>query len=114
MLTRAVSLDPGFADAYAELAFERMWHLADTLSREQILEIVEPLLNKALALDNNSIVAHHTLGELRLYYYWDLEAAEKEMQIIRQLNPSKRSTIYLPGIFVDCWKRSGGIFYLQG
>ena len=32
MLQRAVSLDPRFADAYAEMAFERMWHLTDTLN----------------------------------------------------------------------------------
>jgi TolB-like protein len=88
MLTRAISLDPGFADAYAEMAWERMWYFDDSLTREQILEKVEPLLNKALELDNNSILAHHTLGELRLHYYWDLKTVEKEMQIIRKLNPS--------------------------
>jgi TolB-like protein len=89
MLTRAVSLDPGFADAYAEMAWERMWYFDDTLTREQILEKVEPLLNKALELDNNSILAHHTLADFRLHYYWDLKTVEKEMQIIRKLNPSK-------------------------
>ena len=88
MLTRAVSLDPRFADAYAEMAFERMWYFDDSLTREQILEKVEPLVYKALELDNNSILAHRTLGILRLAYYWDLKSVEKEMQIIRKLNPS--------------------------
>jgi TolB-like protein/Tfp pilus assembly protein PilF len=88
MLTRAVSLDPGFADAYAQMAWDRMYYFDDSLTREQIVEKVEPLLNKALELDNNSILAHQALGEFRLRYYWDLKAVENEMQTIVKLNPS--------------------------
>jgi TolB-like protein/Tfp pilus assembly protein PilF len=94
MLEKAVSLDPGFADAYAEMAFARMWYMGDTLSREQILEKVEPLLSKALQLNFNSIVAHNTLAEMRFWYYWDLETVEKEYQIVRQLNPSNSGAIF--------------------
>jgi TolB-like protein len=88
LLQNAVSLDPGFADAYAEMAFVRMWYMGDTLSREQILAKVEPLLFKAMELDDNSIMAHSTLAEVKMWYYWDLESVEKELQIVRQLNPS--------------------------
>jgi TolB-like protein/Tfp pilus assembly protein PilF len=94
MLERAVSLDPGFADAYAEMAFSRMWYMGDSLSREQILEQVEPLLRKALQLNFNSIVAHNTLAEIRFWYYWDLETVEKEYQIVRQLNPSNSDALF--------------------
>jgi TolB-like protein/Tfp pilus assembly protein PilF len=94
MLEKAVSLDPGFADAYAEMAFARMWYMGDTLSREQILEKVEPLLSKALQLNFNSIVAHNTLAEIRFWYYWDLETVEKEYQIVRQLNPSNSGALF--------------------
>ncbi len=94
MLERAVSLDPGFADAYAALAYWRMWYMGDSLSREQILEKAEPLLNKALQLDNNSMMAHNAKAELKLWYYWDLEAVEKELQIVRQLNPSNTDVFY--------------------
>jgi TolB-like protein/Tfp pilus assembly protein PilF len=93
LLQNAVSLDPGFADAYAELAFARMWYMGDTLSREQILSKVEPLLFKALELDYNSIMAHSTLAEVKMWYYWDLEAVEKELQIVRQLNPSNTAIL---------------------
>jgi TolB-like protein len=94
MLEKAVSLDPGFADAYAEMAFARMWYMGDTLSREQILEKVEPLLSKALQLNFNSIVAHSTLAEISFWYYWDLETVEKEYQIVRQLNPSNSDAFF--------------------
>jgi TolB-like protein len=104
MLSRAVALDPGFADAYAEMAWERMWYFDDTLTREQILEKVEPLVYKALELDNNSILAHRTLGNLRLTYYWDLKSVEKEIQIIRKLNPSNDGRIRLVEYFWDVGK----------
>jgi tetratricopeptide (TPR) repeat protein len=93
ILERAVFLDPGFADAYATMAFWRMWYMRDSLSREQILQKVKPLLDKALQLDNNSIVAHNALAELNMFYYWDLESVEKDFQIVRQLNPSNSEAL---------------------
>ncbi len=88
MLERAVLLDPGFADAYSVMAYWQMWRISDSLNREQMLEKVEPLLNKALQLDRNSIQAHLAFAELRLWFYWDFETVEKEIQIFRQLSPS--------------------------
>ena len=88
LLERAVILDPGFADAYALMAFWRMYYRDYSLSREQMLEKVEPLLNKALQLDKNSIPAHAANAEFRLWFYWDFETVEKEYQIFKQINPS--------------------------
>ena len=90
-LEKAIALDPGFADAYAELAF--FWliqgnDLYGKLNREQVLEKTEPLLTKSLQLDNNSILAHTYLASLRLWYNWDFESVEKEFRIVNQLNPS--------------------------
>jgi tetratricopeptide (TPR) repeat protein len=88
MLKRAVSLDPVFADAYATMAYSIMWNAGDSLNREQKIEIVEPLLNKALQLNRNSVVAHAHFAEFKLWFYWDFETAGKEYQIFKQLNPS--------------------------
>ena len=90
-LEKAIALDPGFADAYAELAF--FWliqgnDLYGKLNREQVLEKTEPLLTKSLQLDNNSILAHTYLASVRLWYNWDFESVEKEFRIVNQLNPS--------------------------
>jgi TolB-like protein len=97
LLEKAIVLDPGFADAYAELAF--FWlikgnDLYGTLSRDQVLEKTEPLLKKALELDKNSIMAHTYLASVMLWYNWDFKSVEKEFRIVNQLNPSS-SDAYL-------------------
>jgi TolB-like protein len=97
LLEKAIILDPGFADAYASLAF--FWliqgnDLYGKLNREQVLEKTEPLLKKALDLDKNSVMAHSYLASVRLWYNWDFESVEKEFRIVNQLNPSS-SDAYL-------------------
>ena len=64
------------------------------LKREQVLEKALPLIEKALQLDKNSILAHTAMAELSLYYNWDFESVEKEYQIFIQLNPSNSDLIY--------------------
>jgi len=97
LLEKAIDLDPRFADAYANLAF--FWliqgnDLYGKLSRKEVLEKTEPLLEKALKLDSSSVMAHSYLASVRLWYNWDFKKVEKEYQIVRQLNPSS-SDAYL-------------------
>jgi TolB-like protein len=95
-LERAISLDPGYAEAYALLGdywLDRGGWNGD-LRREQVLEKAVPLIEKALSLDKNSILAHTAMAELSLYYNWDFESVEKEFQIFIQLNPSNSDLIY--------------------
>jgi TolB-like protein/lipoprotein NlpI len=95
-LERAISLDPEYADAYALLGdywIDRGAWSGD-LKREQVLEKAQPLIEKALHLDKNSILAHTAMAELSLYYNWDFESVEKEYQIFIQLNPSNSDLIY--------------------
>jgi TolB-like protein len=97
LLEKAISLDAGFSDAYATLAF--YWFvqgndLYGKLSREQVLEKAEPLLKKALETDQNSVVVHTYMASIKLWYYWDFETVGKEFQLATQLNPSS-SDIYL-------------------
>ena len=95
-LERAISLDPGYAEAYALLG--DCWLVRGgfdgNLKREQVLEKAKPLIEKALQLDKNSILAHTVKAELSLYYAWDFESVEKEFQIFNQLNPSNSDLIY--------------------
>jgi TolB-like protein/Tfp pilus assembly protein PilF len=89
-LERAISLDPGYADAYAELAdrWIRMGGHSGNITRKQILEKAGPLIEKSLRLDKNSVYAHNVMATFKLWYYWDFESVEKEFQIIKQLSPS--------------------------
>jgi TolB-like protein len=89
-LERAISLDPGYADAYALLAGYWVYSggFAGDKSRDQVLENAEPLLKKALQLDNNCLFAHYYIARLSLYYNWDFKTVEKEFQVFSQLNPS--------------------------
>jgi len=97
LLEKVILLDPGFADAYGQLANYYLWGMRrrDGIKRQQILDIVEPLVNKALQLDKYSTYAHFTFMELRLYFYWDFESVEKEFQIFNQLIPSNSDIYYL-------------------
>jgi adenylate cyclase len=90
LLEKAISLDPAFADAYAALALRwvtRGSHFGN-LSRQQVLTNIEPLLNKALQLDRNSVLAHTVTALARLWYDWDFVSVEKEYQELKRLNPS--------------------------
>jgi TolB-like protein len=97
LLEKAIVLDPGFSEAYSALAL--FWliqgnDLYGKLTREQVLEKTEPLLTKALQLNNNSVMAHTYLASVSLWYNWDFNSVEKEFQIVNQLNPSS-SDAYL-------------------
>jgi TolB-like protein len=89
-LERAISLDPGYADAYAGLAIYWAYEggHGGSITREQVLEKAEPLLTKALALDKNSLLTHFAIATIRLYYYWDFESVKKEYIIVKQLGPT--------------------------
>jgi len=91
LLEKALLLDPGFADAYAALAFSWLIKgndLYGNLTREQVLEKTEPLLEKALQIDENSVLAHTYMASVDLWYKWDFDSVEKEFRIVNQLNPS--------------------------
>jgi TolB-like protein len=90
-LEKALLLDPGFADAYAALAFSWLIKgndLYGKLTRKEVLEKTEPLLKKALEIDMNSVLAHTYRASVELWYNWDFDSVEKEYLTVNQLNPS--------------------------
>lgn len=90
LLEKAISLDSSFADAYAQLAM--YWISEGTiyglLTREEVIEKAQPLLSRALQLDENSLIAHVSSAMIDLWYHWDFESTQKEYDIVRQLSPS--------------------------
>lgn len=84
----AIDLDPSYADAYAGLGeYYGIAAFTDAVTPREAWVKSEELLNKALEMDNTSSKAHSLLGMLKLYFYCDRRAAEKELNHALQLNP---------------------------
>jgi TolB-like protein/Tfp pilus assembly protein PilF len=95
LLEKAINLDPNYSDAYVGLAFHYIYGGGHEgiISRDDVLSKAEPLLDRALALDRNSVNVHVGYAILKLYYYWDFKAVDKEINIIRELSPSNPNYI---------------------
>jgi TolB-like protein/AraC-like DNA-binding protein len=115
-LNKAIQLDPNFADAYGVLAYRYLWGLLltyDTISRQQILDKVEPLVNKAFQVDKNSIYTHITFIELQLFYYWDFKTVEAEYQYFSRMFPSNPDFYYLFTEYLIAAERFREAYYLN-
>jgi adenylate cyclase len=87
--TQALSLDGGFAPAYAGLAWARLiqesW--GDHGPRSYTGEVRDAVA-RALALDPDLAEAHAALAFAKRYYDWDWKTAENEFRRALELNPN--------------------------
>jgi TolB-like protein/Flp pilus assembly protein TadD len=83
---QAVSIDPGYAPAYAGLA-DYYWATPELPAAVAMPEAKRYAL-KALDLDPSLVRAHTALAAVRYYGDWDWSAAEKEFKRALELNPS--------------------------
>lgn len=86
---QAVSLDPGYAAAYAEKAnsYGTLLYFGH-IAPNETLPMMSAAVEKALRLDDTSVEAHLTLAKIKFYYEWDLSSAEREFKRAIELNPS--------------------------
>jgi adenylate cyclase len=98
----AVALDPGFAMAYAKLAYT---HAADAMwgwskdPRESLRKAYE-IVNKALALDDSLDTSHYMLGMIYFNMHeYDKAIAEGEKGV--ELNPNGHEALTLLGWFLN-------------
>lgn len=105
-MEKAIRLDSGFADAYALLAIYWLYKggFVGFLEREKVLIKAEPLVEKSLQLDKNSVMAHTSKAILSLFYKWDFESVKNEFNICNRLIPSNAE---LAGVFIDFLLSSG-------
>lgn len=87
----AIRLDPGFAAAHAELGNMYVALAGETMAPREAFAKAEPLIAKALELDEASSDAHLAKGNLALQYRMDFSTAGKEFRRAIQLNPSNTS-----------------------
>ncbi len=85
----AVANDPGFAFAYAELAwcYGQLGFFGLVSPREAGSKAKE-YAEKALSLDDTIPEAHHAMGRILRNYDWDFKGAEREFERAIELNPS--------------------------
>jgi TolB-like protein/DNA-binding winged helix-turn-helix (wHTH) protein/Flp pilus assembly protein TadD len=102
---RAITLDPSYALAYAEVSFSYSWlsSIGDLNPKEFIPE-AEAAAQKALALDENLAEAHLALGVIKLDK-WDWTAAERELKRAIELNANLASTREMYSLYLSLMSR---------
>ena len=87
---QAVEIDPGFAEAWAELALIELRLIESTtaLDRRERANFAKQLALKSLALDPGLASGHAALGSVEFYHDWDFDAAERTLRRAIEVNPS--------------------------
>ncbi len=91
LLEEAIRKDPGFALAYARLAFRFVEGAGDFMPHREGFARARPLVTRALELNPDLSEAHSALGSLVMQEEHDWERAESEFQEALALNPSNGS-----------------------
>ena len=90
--TRAIELDPGYAQAYANLA-QVYFYLAvfGVGPSGELFPKAKSSAAKALELDDTVAIAHNALAAVHILYDWDWVRAEALCRRAMQLNPNDAS-----------------------
>ena len=88
-LQRAVSLDPGYAPAWAELSQAYIF-LSEYIdpTPDQDAERARAAAQKALALDPGSVAAHLALAEVKAFYDFDWKGAAQQFDAAKRSDAS--------------------------
>lgn len=86
-LEQAVTLDPGFARAWAAKA-TAIWPVGIFSEKGEVYRKSMEATNKALALDPNLSEAHSALCDNKLFYEYDFAGAESACKHAVQLDPN--------------------------
>jgi DNA-binding winged helix-turn-helix (wHTH) protein/TolB-like protein/Flp pilus assembly protein TadD len=89
LLQQALAIDPGYAQAWTELAWvhrRRLWN-AEAVPAE-VFESANATLSRALALVPDLPQAHASLGFTRYWFDFDWPAAEREFRAALARNPN--------------------------
>ena len=87
---KAISLDPNYAVAYAEMAqsYADLGGALGFLSPNDSYPKAKAAILKALEIDGTLAEAHASLAEIKLSYEWDWSGAEQEFRRSMELNPN--------------------------
>jgi serine/threonine protein kinase len=87
--TRAIALDPSYAQAYAGLADSYgVLGIYGILSSIEAAEKARPAAERALVLDDTLAEVHRSLAAICVSFDWDLAAGERAYRRALELNPN--------------------------
>jgi TolB-like protein/Tfp pilus assembly protein PilF len=91
LASKAIELDPNYADAYAWAGLFSVNAGAYSGNKEMSVAALEalPFIEKALELDQNNSQAHFTMANINEWGQWDYINAEKEYLKVFELSPNK-------------------------
>jgi TolB-like protein/Flp pilus assembly protein TadD len=84
----ALEKDPGYAPAWAGLAFSHLGLAGRELGPREVMPQAKTAAVKAVQMDETLAEAHAALGSVNLFYDWDWSAAKTQIQQAIELNPS--------------------------
>jgi len=87
LFEQAVRLDPAYAEAYAALAYTYTKLSIRLLPPAEAMEKARSAALRALALDENSALAHAALSMVLYRYDWDWEGGRRELERAVALSP---------------------------
>lgn len=106
---QAVALDPGYAQAYAGLAFAYAFLTHTNISRAlQVndgLVLARDAARRALAINPNEAEAYAVLAWLEFAYEWDWDAADENFRRAVELSPNSPRTLESYGWFLAAMGR---------
>lgn len=104
-LTQAIELDPKFALAYTQLS-DTYASLAPEAPPGETMRKAKDAAIKALEIDPNLGQAHRALANVKAYYDWDWDGAEKEFKRAVELDPNSGDIHIEYGRYLACVGRS--------
>ena len=89
ILRQAIQVDPKMEPAYTSLAFNWLvrGNFIGNVEPDSVRKVVKPIIEKAISINPQSAIAHHTKSLYHLWYEWDFDQFETENKISIALNP---------------------------
>jgi TolB-like protein/Tfp pilus assembly protein PilF len=106
--TEAITIDPGFAPAYAGLAdcYAQMGSVRVAMMKpKHALAKARPLLQRAMEIDDTMAEAHCTLGLLKSWYDLDWAGAERDFRVALSLDSSHLTTLLWQSLYLAAMGR---------
>lgn len=101
-LQKAIELDQSFSPAYALLASAKA---TQGVKGSPAAKEAEQLLQKAFALDENSADAYAVQGFIRMFHYFDWDAAEKSLKNAIELDGNNINARHWLGVYYSIRRR---------